>query len=273
MINGAFMQDLPGYGFSSRSRFPYHYPTSIVSDVQDWFHQKLYRWFEKRGLLMNPENNLIMAHSLGAYLMCLYAAKYPDHFKKIIMCSPAGVCHSNLNKKLGNTRIPWWYTKLWDRNISPFSLVRNASQLGSKITSGWTYSRFSKVLSEGTPLSVQQFEALHRYAYSIFNQPGSGEYLLSFVLRCGGSPRISLEDQIFKDCNNGIYQSNCEWLWMYGETDWMDITGGFRVSDMLNRYSNKERSHVCIVPNSGHHLYFDNYNYFNEVLINEMKSM
>lgn len=265
--------DLPGYGFSSRTRFPFQYPRDTLNDAQEWFHERMHTWFDKRGLLKTPQNNLIMAHSLGAYLMSNYVAKYPNHFKKLIMCSPAGICKSTSMAKLGNASPPWWYSKLWERNISPFSLVRNSLHLGSKLTSGWSYRRFRKILQEGTSLSRKQFEALHRYSYAIFNRSGCGEYLLSFALRCGGDPRVSLEDSIFQNVSNGIYKSNCEWLWMYGDHDWMDVQGGNRVSAQLNKYSAKERSKVCVVPNSGHHLYLDNYKYFNEVMINEMGNM
>lgn len=264
--------DLPGYGFSSRCRFPFHYPTDTVTDVHNWFHSRVHRWFQRRDLLQNPQNNIIMAHSLGAYLMALYSSKFPTHFKKIIMCSPAGICHSTTAKAVGNANPPWWYTKLWDRNISPFSLVRGSSRLGSKLTSGWTYRRFRKLLHEKTETSKRQFEALHRYTYAIFNKQGCGEYLLSFALRCGGDPRIPLEDTLFKRKDSGLEKGNIEWLWLYGERDWMDANGGRRVSQCLNE-NHGHKSEVFIVPDAGHHLYFDNYEFFNKIIVDQMKSI
>lgn len=263
--------DLPGYGFSSRCKFPFQYPKDTVTDVHEWFHKRLNRWFAERNLLRNPENNIVMAHSLGAYLMALYASKNSSHFKKLVMCSPAGICESTTTKAIGNRKPPWWYSKLWDRNISPFSLVRVSSRLGSKLTSGWSYKRFGKLLRSKSRKSEQQFEALHKYCYSIFNKPGCGEYLLSFALRCGGDPRIPLEDTLFKTNDSGIMNGNLEWLWLYGERDWMDFNGGKRVSEHLKKSGQK--SEVCIVPNAGHHLYFDNYDYFNSLIIREMKCM
>lgn len=263
--------DLPGFGFSSRPKFPFKYPADLAKDVHTWFHDRLYTWFKKRAILSNPEGNLVMAHSLGAYLMALYTTKYENHFKKLVMCSPAGICKSTAAKRFGNVTPPWWYAKLWDLNVSPFFLVRNAAYFGSLITSGWSYRRFGKLLRNEPRVNKLQFEALHRYAYAIFNQRGSGEYLLSFVLSCGGDPRMALEDTIFKEKTNGIFRGNCEWLWIYGEKDWMDIQGGKRVSEFL-RHGGK-RSEVFVAPNSGHHLYFDNYRFLNEILIEQMKSM
>lgn len=277
--------DLPGFGFSSRPKFPFKYPDASPNDVNNWFHQRLQKWFEKRSLLERPQDNIVVAHSLGAYLMALYSHNFPNHFKKIIMCSPAGVCQSDnifkeeMNKNLENHKTikpPWWYIKLWERNISPFSLVRNTSVLGSKLTSGWSYRRFNKLLSteNDKPLSKKQFEMLHRYSYAIFNRPGSGEYLLAFALSCGGDPRNALEGTLFNQMvRNESHEPSCDWLWVYGENDWMNKSGGKRISEKLNGILGKDKSKFLTVPSAGHHLYFDNYTYFNEIIIKEMKKM
>ena len=278
--------DMPGFGYSSRPRFPFQYPQSSQEDVHAWFHTRLRAWFEKRGLLKQPQDNMVVAHSLGAYVMALYANKYPADFRKLVMCSPAGVCHSgNIDKGKLNPKIqrhanmspPWWYVKLWDRNISPFSIVRSAGPLGSKITSGWSYRRFKQLLlkrpaDSSNAKHVAQFEALHRYSYGIFNRPGSGEYLLAFALSCGGNPRNALEETIFRDPGNAnSFRARCDWLWMYGENDWMNKSGGKRISDSLNETFGSGKSRLDIVPNAGHHLYFDNYEFFNRRIVEEME--
>lgn len=258
--------DLPGYGFSSRPKFPYKYKSDPAAQAEHWFHARFKTWLEKRGLLQHPEQNMLVAHSMGAYLAALYANKYPNHFKKLVMCSPAGICNTPSNKQ--RRLPPWWFAKLWDRNISPFSLVRNSRLLGSKLTSGWSYRRFGQLLSEGYR-GAQQFEAIHKYAYAIFNSPGSGEYLLSFALKCGGDPRDALERRLFHNKMNQ-FKAKCEWLWLYGDQDWMDVGGGRRVSHFLNTAMGK-KSKVEVVHDSGHHLYFDNYEQFNRILEKEMK--
>ncbi|CAI4038803.1 hypothetical protein SMKI_06G1510 [Saccharomyces mikatae IFO 1815] len=270
--------DLPGYGFSSRPKFPFEYPRDNLHDVQDWFHKRLHTWFNKRNLLNKPDKNVVMAHSLGSYLMALYVQKYKERpsFKKLILCSPAGVSHRDSNNTTSEAEKwkppPWWYVKLWDRNISPFTLVRNSRQFGSKITSGWSYRRFKHILN-GDLKQSSRFEALHRYAYSIFNKRGSGEYLLSFALKCGGEPRLPLEEQLFNDRNlNILRSSNYEWLWLYGDDDWMDVNGGIRVSKFLNEKL-RQKSNVIIVPHAGHHLYLDNSKFFNDILVKEMRKV
>ncbi|KAG0667734.1 hypothetical protein C6P45_005409, partial [Maudiozyma exigua] len=251
--------DLPGFGYSSRPRFPFKYGVTDVSEVNEWFHSRINNWMKKRSLLENPQNNIVMAHSLGAYLMALYANKYPGHFKKLIMCSPAGVCYSNnvLKNKMSKTlqpnanlSPPWWYSKLWNMNFSPFSLVRNSGPLGSLITSGWSYRRFKQLL-QSDKRDREQFELLHRYAYGIFNRAGSGEYLLPFVLGCGGVPREPLEESVFKDVNNPAhFKANCDWIWMYGENDWMNKDGAEAITTNINRKVGNSTSKVLVVPNS-----------------------
>ncbi|CAI4062436.1 carboxylic ester hydrolase SKDI_07G3590 [Saccharomyces kudriavzevii IFO 1802] len=270
--------DLPGYGFSSRPKFPFEYPKDNLHTVQDWFHERIHTWFNKRNLLHKPDKNIVVAHSLGSYLMALYLQKYKESpsFKKLVLCSPAGVSNrdfDNTTAEVGKWKPPpWWYVKLWDRNISPFTLVRNARQLGSKITSGWSYRRFKHILN-GDPGQSRRFEALHRYAYSIFNKRGSGEYLLSFALRCGGEPRLPLEEQLFNGENSKVLKnSNYEWVWLYGNDDWMDVDGGLRVSKYLNEKLG-QKSNVFIVPHAGHHLYLDNYTFFNKILVKEMQNV
>lgn len=261
--------DLPGYGFSSRPKFPFVYPKHNAGDVSQWFMYRVRKWMQRRGLLFAPKSNLMVAHSMGAYLMAQYVDNFPNDMGKILMCSPAGVSQTGVNPNMFR-QPPWWFQKLWDRNISPFILVRNAYTLGSKITSGWTYKRFAAL-----NLDSSEFEALHKYTYSIFSQPGSGEYLLSFFLKCGGPPRTSLEESIFNSHTEkfcGVQKSAVDWLWLYGDRDWMDIKAGQRVSETLKNTFLK-KSDFEIIPNSGHHLYIENPHAFNLILQREMRSM
>lgn len=253
--------DLPGFGFSTRLPFPFKYPEDNTLQVENWFHDGIHKWFQKRKLLDTPQNNMVVAHSLGGYLMILYKNNFPNHFKKLVLCSPAGICNGTKNKL--KDKVPWWFNKLWEKNVSPFSLVRNTHILGSKLTSGWSYRRFKKITTDA------QFEALHRYTYAIFNKQGSGEYLLPFVLKCGGDPRVPIEHRIIN--SKYKWDFNSEWLWLYGENDWMNIAGGKRISEHIVE-NNLGKSRVVVIPDAGHHLYLDNYPFFNELIQNEMKN-
>ncbi|AMD18884.1 HBL018Wp [Eremothecium sinecaudum] len=259
--------DMPGYGFSSRKPFPFDIRKHTLSAVEQWFVDRFELWFQKRGLAENSDRNLLVAHSMGAYFSALYAHRHPKRFKKLIMCSPAGVF---LRKLIDEPQS--WFVKLWDRNVSPFSLIRNSGRWGSKIASAWSYRRFGRLLDDGTELGATQFEALHRYSYAIFNRPGSGEYMLSFVLQCGANPRHPLLTRFFSEQPSEEYTADCDWLWLYGDRDWMDYHGGELASKFINEHK-KNSSDIKVVPDAGHHLYFDNYEYFNELLVNEMRNV
>lgn len=239
--------DLLGYGYSSRPSFS---KISTLTEVESWFHDSFKTWVQKRGL---NKNVLVMAHSMGAYLMATYALKNPDFCKKLIMCSPGAVI-----KHTKQPQIPEYFKKLWEQNISPFLLVRAAGPLGSKLVSGWSHRRFAK-------LSPEELELLHRYLYGIFNAPGSGEYMLNFLLAPGADARHPLVDRDIQKLKPLVD-------WWYGKEDWMDIEGGKICANMINDKNGSVRSKVIQVEDSGHHVYLDNFRRFNEMMRGEMAS-
>lgn len=240
--------DLPGFGHSSRPKFPLNIASNSSVESLEWFHKRIYRWFEHRRLLEDPEQNIICAHSMGAYIMGnLLLNSNTPLAHKIIMCSPAAVTSNKLSK-VRKKPIPSWFKYLWNRNCSPFSLVRGAGPFGSKIVSGWSYRRFNN-------------EEMHRYIYSIFAQRGSGEYALPFFLHPGGDGKFPLEKELLKSPN----KDKIQWRWLYGEHDWMDVEGGKKLNNKIG-----PNSDLHLVPNAGHHIYWDNVKWFNEYLEKEV---
>lgn len=242
--------DLLGYGCSSRPLFT---PNSLDS-VESWFHDSFEEWVKIRRLNALSENTLVMAHSMGAYLTATYGIKKnPNFCRKLLMVSPGAVI-----KHRKKVFVPSYFVKLWEQNISPFSLVRKAGPFGSKLVSMWSSRRFAH-------LPKTEAALLHRYAYGIFQGPGSGEYMLNYLLAPGADARHPLIER-------GVYKLGCKLLWCYGEEDWMDIKGGQFCSRIINSFSgDKERSSVCTIPNSGHHIYIDNIDAFNKLVVDEMK--
>ncbi|KUJ16806.1 alpha/beta-hydrolase [Mollisia scopiformis] len=200
--------------------------------------------------------------------------------------------------------LPKWLTYLWDANISPFSIVRWAGPLGPRFVSGWTSRRFSH-------LPDQESEALHHYAYSLFRQRGSGEYVLAYILAPGAfarSPLIRRIQGVGRQpilATSSLTSSPCSTsqnlptatspspskemgfpiVLMYGENDWMDIAGGYAAEQKLKEEKakalkeasaeEKKRENgsakVVIIQKAGHHLYLDGWEQFNEVMREEME--
>ncbi|CAG90225.2 DEHA2G05104p [Debaryomyces hansenii CBS767] len=245
--------DLLGYGCSSRP--PFKLAKDDLEHVEKWFHDSYTEWLIKRNLShLPPSQVLVMGHSMGAYLMATYGVKVnPKFCRKLLMISPGAVI-----KHRKQIFVPKYFAKLWEQNISPFTLVRKAGPLGSKVVSGWSSRRFANLPSKESKL-------LHKYAYGIFQSPGSGEYMLNYLLAPGADARFPLVER-------DIHKLDCEVLWCYGKEDWMDKLGGELCSKLINRqHKDSDKSKVLEIDDSGHHIYLDNPKKFNKLLLDEMK--
>ncbi|GMM36715.1 carboxylic ester hydrolase [Saccharomycopsis crataegensis] len=245
--------DLLGYGSSSRPKINYKTNNSLQT-FEDWFVDSLENWRIQRQL-NHYENNLVIAHSMGAYLSVCYNIKYPKTFRKLVLVSPAGMIKP---ATFDSKRIPGWFNYLWNKNVSPFALVRYSGPLGSFFVSGWTSRRFAN-------LTHREHALLHRYSYGIFNARGSGEYFLNYVLSAGGVPRYPLVKN-----KTRLKQVSCETEWLYGDNDWMDSRGGLIATKFLTE-NNKLKAKVKIFEGCGHHIYLDDITGFNNYLLSQMK--
>lgn len=264
--------DWLGYGRSARPKFKIHAedPYDRIRETESFFIDSLEAWRKARGL----ERFTLVAHSVGAYLSFAYSLKYPGHLKKLVLVSPAGVPRSpfsisakekarqKLKEATGGSievpktsvEIPAWFNYLWEQNVSPFFLVRGTGPLGPRVVSGWTSRRFAN-------LPKREAKALHRYVYSIFNAPGSGEYALNYLLAPGAHARWPLAERV-KDVN-------CETVWIYGQDDWMDLDGGVEAVEEIRRAKGTVPP-MHIVESAGHHVFMDNVDEFNRLIIDVM---
>ncbi|KAJ6190698.1 hypothetical protein N7519_000719 [Penicillium mononematosum] len=187
--------------------------------------------------------------------------------------------------------LPKWFAYLWDANISPFSLVRWTGPLGPRIVSGWTSRRFSH-------LPAEEAKALHDYSYSIFSLRGSGEYALAYILAPGAFARSPL---IHRRPPHPVAASTTSSdpsaparrekgfpvVFMYGDHDWMDVSGGHAAAARLDAEKRKAlekatpeeqrtdegSSKVVVVNKAGHHLYLDGWEEFNSIVLTEMEEV
>ncbi|KAL8985382.1 MAG: hypothetical protein Q9177_004452 [Variospora cf. flavescens] len=192
--------------------------------------------------------------------------------------------------------LPKWFTYLWDANISPFSIVRWSGPLGPRFVSGWTSRRFSH-------LPPDEAQALHTYAYSLFKQRGSGEYALAYILAPGAFARSPLIRRIQGVGRQMITpngsttssvavarqrrESGIPVVFCYGESDWMDIGGGYAAEQKMNeekerilrsasaeeRQNDRGAAKCLIIKKAGHHVYLDGWEEFNEVMRQEMEDV
>ena len=226
----------------------------------------------------------------------------------------------NSNGQRARKPLPKWFAYLWDANISPFTFVRWAGPFGPRLVSGWTSRRFSH-------LPQPEAQALHDYAYSLFRLRGSGEYALAYILAPGAFARSPLIRRIHgvgrqmlsqpeapqaapvisdtqgtpSDCAVDTQPSQSlpahtptphrenglPIVFMYGDRDWMDVSGGHEAKAKLDEERERALKHatpeeraadrgsakVVVIKNAGHHLYLDGYEEFNSVILKEMKDV
>ncbi|KAI1152743.1 Alpha/Beta hydrolase protein [Nemania diffusa] len=295
-----------------------------ITEAEDWFIDSLEEWRKIRKL----DKFTVIGHSLGGYLAVSYALKYPGHIKKLILASPVGIPedpyamnaempepsestfqeeftvdqqettthHNNNNNRLASANdantpkkrpYPSWLVWLWDANVSPFSIVRLAGPLGPRFVSGWTSRRFNHLPDE-------EKQTLHDYAYSLFRQKGSGEYVLPYVLAPGAHARRPIINRIHgigrqtitpaTESAPAVKETGFPVIFMYGENDWMDVAGGLASEEKLKEVkakvllqaSDEEKQKengsckVVIVSKAGHHLYLDNPDEFNDYVTKEL---
>ncbi|KAI5463404.1 Alpha/Beta hydrolase protein [Mariannaea sp. PMI_226] len=314
--------DMLGMGNSTRPPFKIHAKDKEdqVIEAESWFIDALEEWRKARKI----ERFTLLGHSLGGYLAVSYAIKYPGHLKKLILASPVGVpedpyavnaampdpSESTLENEFIQDQqmtteaastlakhkpahvvikrpLPSWFVWLWDQNISPFSIVRMTGPLGPRFVSGWSSRRFNH-------LPPAESQALHDYSFSIFKQKGSGEYALAYILAPGAYARRPVINRIHQvgrqvipqpDGAQALKETGIPIVFMYGENDWMDVSGGLAAQEKLNQAKRKalqeateqERqaengsTKVLLVSKAGHHLYLDNPDEFNDMIRKELE--
>ena len=264
-----------------------------VEEAEAFFIDSLEDWRKQMGL----DRMTLIGHSLGAYLSVAYTLKYPERVTKLILLSPAGVPrgpnytepsreltdhgadpdgipehhegdHAELATK-GNVssirssqkrhqenqsfgrRV---FTYLWEEGVSPFQAVRSLSFLGPLVVGKYSSRRFQG-------LSEEETRDMHDYILNITLAKGSGEYCISHLLAPGAHARMPIVDRISK--------VRVPVTFVYGDTDWMDPLGGMQSVEKLRQAGNGEGK-MYVVNNAGHHLYLDNPEAVNTLLVKEL---
>lgn len=259
--------DWLGMGCSSRP--PYKLPDTRprtkerVEASESFMLDALEEWREK----MQIEKMVLVGHSLGGYLSTAYALRYPERVTKLLLVSPVGFPEGSFKslmrgnesdprmRRLGPRTISMIHW-LWDRNVSPFSILRATTVLGPMLMSGYTRRRFGS-------LDPEELQSLHAYCHGIFTDDSSSEHCLADILAPGAFARYPLMTR--------IAPLKIPLAFFYGDHDWMDIDGGYGAQKVLQEAGNSNVQVHCI-PRAGHHLYLDNAPVLNKLLQQDLRS-
>lgn len=141
--------DWLGMGNSSRPAFPSKRGSKEVDDrperAETFFVESLEAWRKA----MKLDSFILAGHSLGGYLSVCYALKYPERVEKLILISPVGIPEPPNTTTTADGRVvtvgggsaPGWAARLWELNVTPFSLIRTLGPWGKGLVERYTYGR------------------------------------------------------------------------------------------------------------------------------------
>ena len=239
--------DLIGMGLSSRPEFT----CTSTEETIDYFMESLEQWRKQVGI----ERFHIAGQSFGGYMSGMYALRYPEHVKKVMLITPAGVSkgEATFDKEAWLEGQNWFqrqitkkFIEVWEKKLTPHDLAKKFGFFKS-----WLLKKFVK----GADFTEEQNEIAYTYLSGIFKLPESTLKSLHYILKI---PRASgcfpLEDVLCE------LKMPCEIY--YGQYDWMCTEGAFRVVSQ-----GEINGTIHIVPNAGHRMNFENPRYVSMLLI------
>ena len=114
---------------------------------------------------------------------------------------------------------------LWERNLSPFAIVRMSLGFGPLLVSQYTTRRFAA-------MEPEELAEVHDYTYNVSRASGSGEYSLTHLLAPGAFARSPLVRR--------VSPLKIPTTWIYGGRDWMDPQGGYDAIRALRKAGNSQ---------------------------------
>ncbi|SCU99437.1 LADA_0H19768g1_1 [Lachancea dasiensis] len=306
--------DMLGYGLSSRPKFPGtglfssfikrgDISASEVMEAEDFFVDSLERWREKKAL----DRFVLVGHSLGGYLSCCYALKYPHRVEKLVLVSPVGVETSIFDLTRKHTSNHVHAGELGPDVAKEMSADKSNPTTDKPVK---TSSSFHVPDESGNVERVPNLPRIFSFMWScnispfgILRSAGPAGPLLSsrwsfrrFAFLSDPEQLITFHNyvySVFNAAGSGEYaltrilapgvlarlpllsrvpeNLKCDSFWMYGSNDWMSKEAGQVIVREINNKSPDFKADYSVVSDAGHHLYLDNPSEFNRKLINFLK--
>ena len=256
-----FIPDIIGMGLSSRPQIDFESP----EQCENYFNEIIYIIVKKIFLTNQYEikkDFYIGGHSLGGFIVSHYILKYPIGIKKVLLLSPAGITDyhikgTNIHEEAGRLfgcilsflgccwackpRIQCCYKCICCKNFIKTFMETYSITIDQKYIKnnkdGTPFivdvKKVNYVLGQLSKLTLDFPDDIYKCMYYLFTLP----------------PPASVNPVELQILNN----SNLNCVFVYGEKDWMDRTGAFR----LCQYDRK-RFKLYIVENGGHSFAMEN---------------
>ncbi len=256
-----FIPDTIGMGLSSRPQVIFDSPEQCES----YFIEIIYILVKKIFLSNRykiKKNFYIGGHSLGGFMVSHYMIKYPIGIKKVLLLSSAGITDyrirgTNMHKEAGlcfgcllsfiaccwacKPRIQCCYKCICFKNLiksfmESYSITIDQTYI-KKNEDGSPFivniQKVNEILGKLSKLTLDFPDDIYKCIYYLFTLP----------------PPASVNPVELKMLNN----SKLSCIFVYGENDWMDRTGAFRLCQQ-----DRERFKLYIVTNAGHSFAMEN---------------
>eukprot|EP01126_Amoeba_proteus_P051139 TRINITY_DN6099_c0_g1_i13.p1 TRINITY_DN6099_c0_g1~~TRINITY_DN6099_c0_g1_i13.p1 ORF type:complete len:335 (-),score=58.55 TRINITY_DN6099_c0_g1_i13:187-1191(-) len=236
--------DLIGFGRSSRPPFG----GNSVEEAEAYFIEVLHGWLE--ALQTGPYT--LCAHSMGSYLASVYLLNYGNHnCKKLILADPWGVPKQEEEFKPRSWKVSFAMTLA--NNFSPLTILRAAGPYGPSL--------FTSIRSDlvGKFKDLEDPSVFAHYLYHVNAQIPAGEDAFANLQQSFAWAREPLIHRL------PAISKNISVFFVYGDDTWMDKVAGWNLTNEMK--GTNHDVHYFVIPNAGHHVMLDNYNYFNSVII------
>ena len=253
--------DTIGMGLSSRPQVKFNSP----QHCEEYFIEMIYIIVKK--IIFSGNYNIkndyyIGGHSLGGFMVSHYILKYPKGIKKVLLLSAAGITDyhikgTDIHKEAGSLfgcmlsffgfcwackpRLQCCYKwccckKLIKSFMETYSVTIDKEYI-KKNKDGTNFElnidRINYLLGQLSKLTLDFPDDIYKCMYYIFTPPPPASV----------NP---VELQL-------LYDSKLSCIFVYGENDWMDRTGAFRLCQR-----DRNRFKLYIIRNSGHSFAMEN---------------
>ncbi len=217
---------------------------------------------------------VLSGHSFGGYVGVAYAERYPERVDRLILLSPFGVpdpMDPNVRDRFDRVRASFRgkvflgiFQTMFDWT-TPGAVIRSFTEhRGSLFARSYVERRLPGITNQ------EESQALADFLYLNAVLPPSGEFFLRSLFTrdfCAKKPLF------FRIPSLKVESVN----FMYGTTDWMDVSGGMytqtlnhKLSQQLHRDGSSLSTtdiNVYLVPNAGHLLILQNPTIVNACMI------
>ena len=226
--------DLIGMGASSRHQFTY----SNIHEVIELFVESIEQWRKTLDL----KSFIMLGHSMGGYISCNYAIKYPQYVIKLVLLSPAAISNKIVDndKKMTSMRMLLHKIEnfLHHKKLSPFTILRKFKFIGNFFLHFMIQRKFN--------FNKKEAKLFSNYYSEILKLPESTEDSVYYIFEPGAIPKYPIEN-ILKD------KLKVPVDMYFGDKDWMDWRGCYRFAK-----NDTVPTRIFMISNSSHHINIDN---------------